>query len=61
MKSVKNPWDFSCPPYDQRSSVFVDAGNHHGVGHVNPVGHEKSPKQTVPTLPQKAKCSPINA
>ncbi len=33
-----SPWDFRCPQYDQRSSCFVNAGTHYGVGHNQPVG-----------------------
>ena len=33
-----SPWDFRCPQYDQRSSCFVNAGTHYGVGHKTPVG-----------------------
>lgn len=40
-KKVRNPWNFDQPPYDQRSSKFVNAGFVHGVGHRNPVGTEK--------------------
>ena len=39
--SAPSPWDFSCPPYDQRSSIFMNAGTHHGVGKRQPVGTEK--------------------
>lgn len=39
-KDGKNtPWDFRCPQYDQRTSCFVNAGTHYGVGHNEPVGH----------------------
>jgi len=48
----KSPWDFRCPQYDQRSSCFVNAGTHYGVGHTQPVGHEGNPKQFVAVLPQ---------
>ena len=51
----KSPWDFTCPQYDQRTSNFVNAGTHYGVGHSQPVGHEGNPKQVVPTLPQGKK------
>lgn len=34
----RSPWDFTCPDYDQRSSKFVNAGEHHGVGYRQPVG-----------------------
>ena len=51
-KDGKNtPWDFSCPQYDQRSSCFVNAGTHYGVGHKQPVGHDGNPKTTVGILP----------
>jgi len=51
-KDGKNtPWDFTCPQYDQRSSSFVNAGTHYGVGHKQPVGHSSTPKQRVPTMP----------
>lgn len=40
-KDGKNsPWDFRCPQYDQRSSSFINAGTHYGVGHRQPVGTE---------------------
>ncbi len=49
---VKSPWDFRCPQYDQRSSNFINAGTHYGLGHRQPVGHEGNPKQIVDVLPQ---------
>lgn len=52
-KDGKNsPWDFRCPQYDQRSSNFVNAGTHYGVGLRQPVGHEGNPETTSPVLPQ---------
>ena len=48
----KSPWDFTCPQYDERSSSFVNAGTHYGVGLRQPVGHSGNPKQTVDVLPQ---------
>ncbi len=48
----KSPWDFRCPQYDERSSCFVNAGTHYGVGYTQPVGHSGDPKQHVPALPQ---------
>jgi hypothetical protein len=45
-------WDFRCPQYDQRSSNFVNAGTHYGVGHAQPIGHFGNPKRTVDVLPQ---------
>ena len=47
-----SPWDFRCPQYDQRSSCFVNAGTHYGVGHNQPVGHSGNPKKEVPVLPK---------
>lgn len=47
-----SPWNFSCPQYDQRSSNFVNAGQHQGVGHRTPVGREGNPKMDAPTLPR---------
>lgn len=44
-KSMKSPWNFDCPQYDQRSSCFVNAGSHYGIGKKQPVGHEGNPKQ----------------
>jgi len=52
-KDGKNsPWDFRCPQYDQRSSCFVNAGTHYGLGHKTPVGHAGNPKSSAPTLPK---------
>ncbi len=47
----KSPWDFRCPQYDQRSSNFINAGTHYGVGIKQPVGHMGNPKQRVDVLP----------
>lgn len=49
--TVKNPWDFTAPCYDQRTSNFVNAGTHYGVGHRQPVGHSGDPKQKAACLP----------
>jgi len=49
---VKSPWDFRCPQYDQRSSNFVNAGTHYGVGINQPVGHFGDPKIEVDVLPR---------
>jgi len=46
-----NVWDFSCPQYDERSSNFINAGTHYGVGHTQPVGHVGNPKEKAATLP----------
>jgi len=50
-KNPKSPWDFTAPPYDERTSIFVDAGCHYGVGHRQPVGHQDNPKERADTLP----------
>lgn len=44
-------WDFRCPQYDQRSSCFINAGTHYGVGINQPVGHKGNPKEKVDVLP----------
>lgn len=45
----KNPWDFTAPCYDERN--MVSAGDNHGKGFNNPVGHKGNPKERVDTLP----------
>lgn len=50
-KTKKSPWDFRCPPYDERTSCYTDAGSHYGIGHRNPVGHKGPSKQRVATMP----------
>jgi hypothetical protein len=47
----KSPWDFRCPQYDERSSCYVNAGSHWGIGHRQPVGHSGNPSRNAPTLP----------
>lgn len=47
-----SPWDSTCPQYDQRSSCYVNAGTHYGVGSKQPVGHSGPTKQFVDVLPQ---------
>jgi hypothetical protein len=47
-----SPWDFRCPQYDQRSSCFVNAGTHYGVGINQPIGHSGNPKSVVDVLPR---------
>jgi hypothetical protein len=42
-----SPWDFRCPQYDQRSSNFINAGTHYGVGISQPIGHKGNPTQGV--------------
>lgn len=52
-KDGKNsPWDFRCPQYDQRSSNFLNAGTHYGVGRNQPIGHIGNPKSEVAVLPR---------
>jgi hypothetical protein len=48
-KTIKSPWDFTCPDYDERTSCYVNAGAHHGIGHRQPVGSKThSMKGAVP-------------
>lgn len=49
---VKSPWNFRCPQYDQRSSNFVNAGTHYGIGINQPIGHVGNPKPIVDVLPR---------
>jgi hypothetical protein len=51
LDAKKSPWDFRCPQYDQRSSNFVNAGTHYGVGIDQPIGHTGKPKMRVDVLP----------
>ena len=50
-KQKKTPWDFSQPEYDERSSCYVNAGSHYGVGHRQPVGNVGNPKSRIAALP----------
>lgn len=51
-KNEKNScWSFKCPNYDDRSSSFINAGTHYGIGHRQPVGHKGNPKEKAETLP----------
>ncbi len=45
----KSSWNFEAPQYDMRSSCFVNAGTHYGVGHRQPVGSETH--STAPVVP----------
>lgn len=45
-ESIENPWEFEQPPYDERSSCFVNAGTNQGVGKRQPVGSVGSPKKS---------------
>lgn len=55
-KTFKNPWDFTAPAYDERSSCFINAGSQFGTGKTQPIGslnHTSSggvPKGRVDTL-----------
>jgi hypothetical protein len=51
-KKMKSPWNFDAPDYDERSSCYVNAGSHYGVGHKQPVGHEGNPKESAEVLPK---------
>jgi hypothetical protein len=48
---VNTPWNFTAPCYDERTSCFVDAGTHYGVGHRQPVGREGDPSSKASCLP----------
>lgn len=50
-KTMKSPWNFDQPKYDERTSCYVNAGSHYGVGHRQPVGHHGNPSQRAVTLP----------
>jgi hypothetical protein len=43
-KTIKNPWNFDCPPYDERTSCFISAGSNYGVGKCSPIGTIGNPK-----------------
>ena len=48
-RKIASPWNFDAPPYDERSSCYVNAGSHYGVGHTQPIGSLKhSNKGGVP-------------
>lgn len=51
-KSIKNPWSFECPVYDQRSGCYVSAGDDHGVGHKNPIGTQHPAKGLDAVIPK---------
>jgi hypothetical protein len=51
-KKMKSPWNFDAPTYDERTSCYVNAGTHYGVGVNQPVGRQGNPKTTVDALPQ---------
>jgi hypothetical protein len=48
-KSLKTPWNFEQPQYDDRTRIF--AGTRHVVGHRNPVGHD-GPVKGLGVVPQ---------
>lgn len=43
-KKIKSPWNFDAPCYDERTSCYVNAGSHYGVGHRQPVGSHGAAK-----------------
>lgn len=51
-KKIKSPWNFDQPPYDERSSCYVNAGTNYGVGHRQPVGRRGNAKSEAATLPR---------
>lgn len=56
-KSGTYPFDFKSPPYDQRSSCFMQAGKEHGVGYRQPVGSERySAASPIPKGVHKKSC-----
>lgn len=50
VKKVKTPWNFNAPSYDQ--SKMIQAGDNHGTGFKNPVGHKGPAKATADVLPK---------
>lgn len=58
-KEKPHDWDFKSTEYDQRSSVFVNAGTHHGIGHKQPVGHLGNARETVDTMPMTCRTIPV--
>ena len=50
-ENKKSPWNFDQPPYDERTSCYVNAGSEYGVGKTQPVGRKGNPKTTAPCLP----------
>ena len=50
VRKVKSPWNFKSPSFDQ--SKLIQAGDNHGTGFRNPVGHFGNPKATAATLPK---------
>ena len=59
LDAKKSPWDFRCPQYDQRSSNFVNAGTHYGIGINQPIGHKGNPKDVVDVLPRQSKIATL--
>ena len=47
-KKVKNPINFDQPPYDERTSCYMNAGTYYGVGHNQPVGKFEASGYAVP-------------
>lgn len=47
----KSPWNFEAPPYDERTSCFIEAGTDYGLGFRQPVGRVGKAKteEVVPT------------
>ena len=48
-KKIKSPWNFDQPPYDERTSCFVNAGTNYGVGHKTPVGKFEASGYSIPS------------
>lgn len=50
-----SPWDFRCPEYDQRTSVFIKAGDDYNMGFNQPIGHDGNPKLKTAAMPDGCK------
>lgn len=60
-KTVKTPWNFEQPPYDERSSCYVNAGTYMGVGKKQPVGSDKVKTESpIPMTKDKGKDYYVN-
>lgn len=51
-KKIKSPWNYKAPPYDERSSCYINAGSHYGVGKTQPIGHDGKPKSIDSIIPR---------
>jgi hypothetical protein len=51
-KQMKSPFNFNQPTYDERSSCYINAGSHYGVGKTQPVGREGNAMMEAECLPK---------